>query len=53
MADALNIVVVVTTEIVAQVSVPTVKLPTTVLAIAVLVHHNEKPEKFNGLNFKR
>ena len=53
MADALNTIVVATTETVAQGSVPVVKLPVTVPATAVPVHHGEKPEKFNGLNFKR
>ena len=49
MVDASKTVVTATTEIVAQGSVPAVKLPAT----AIPVHHGEKPEKFNGLNFKR
>ena len=49
MDAAQNTVVAATTETVAQRSVPAVKLP----AAAVPVHHGEKPEKFNGLNFKR
>ena len=53
MVDATNNVVAATTETVAQESVPTVKLPATVPAVAVPVHHDEKPEKFNELNFKR
>ena len=46
-------VVAATTETVAQGSVPAVKLPATVTAAAIPVQHGEKPEKFNGLNFKR
>ena len=53
MADASKIVVAATTETVAQGSVPAIKLPVTVPVAAVPVHHDEKPEKFNGLNFKR
>ena len=53
MADASKTVVAATTETMAQGSVPAVKLPATVPAAAVPVHHGEKPEKFNGLNFKR
>ena len=53
MADATNIVVTATTETVARGSILPVKLPIMVLATAVPVHHSEKPEKFNGLNFKR
>ena len=53
MANALKTVVAATTEIVAQGSIPTVKLPATELTVAVPVHHGEKLEKFNGLNFKR
>ena len=53
MAGATNIVVVATTEIVAQGSVPVVKLPTTMPTTAIPIHHSEKPEKFNGLNFKK
>ena len=53
MADATNNVVAATTEIMAQGSVPAVKLPAMVPAAAVPVHHDEKPEKFNGLNFKK
>ena len=48
-----NIVVAATTETVAQGFVPTVKLPATVCAAIVPIHHGEKLEKFNGLNFKR
>ena len=53
MADAPNTIVATTTEIVAQGSVAAVKLLATVSAAIVPVHHDEKPEKFNGLNFKR
>ena len=53
MVDASKTVVTATTEIVAQGSVPVVKLPTTMPTTAIPVHHSEKPEKFNGLNFKR
>ena len=53
MDAAQNAVVAATTDTVAQGSVPTFKLPGTVLAAVVPVHHGEKPEKFNGLNFKR
>ena len=53
MDAAQNAVVAATTETLAQGSVPAVKLPATVPAAAVPVHHGEKPEKFNGLNFKR
>ena len=53
MTDATNTVVAATSETVAQGSIPVVKLPVTVPAAAVSVHHDEKPEKFNGLNFKR
>ena len=49
MAYATNTVVVATTEIVAQRSVPAVKLS----AATIPVYHGEKLEKFNGLNFKR
>ena len=49
MADASKTVVAATTETVAQGFVPTVKVP----AAIVPVHHDEKSEKFNGLNFKR
>ena len=48
MADALKTVVATTTETVAQGSVPA-----TMPAAVVPIHHGEKPEKFNGLNFKR
>ena len=53
MADATNNVVAATTETVTQGFVPTFKLLATVPAAAVPVHHGKKPEKFNGLNFKR
>ena len=53
MDAAQNAVVAATIETVAQGSTPVVKLPVTVPAAAVSVHHGEKPEKFNGLNFKR
>ena len=53
MDAAPKIFVAATTKTVAQRSVPTVKLSVTVPAAAVPVHHGEKPEKFNGLNFKR
>ena len=53
MADAPNTVVAATTETVAQGSVLITKLPATVPAATVPIHHGEKPEKFNGLNFKR
>ena len=53
MDAAQNAVVAATTETVAQGSVPTVKLPGTVPTATVPVHYGEKPEKFNGLNFKR
>ena len=53
MDAAQNAVVAVTTEIVAKRYVPVVKLSVTVPAAAVPVHHDEKPEKFNGHNFKR
>ena len=49
MTDASKIVVAATTKTVAQGFVPAIKL----LAAAVPIHHGEKPEKFNGLNFKR
>ena len=48
MADAPNTVVAATTKTVAQGSVLVVKLR----AAVVPVHHSEKPEKFNRLNFK-
>ena len=53
MADVINTIVVATTKTVAQWFVPTVKLPPTVPAVVIPVHHGEKLEKFNGLNFKR
>ena len=53
MADTTNTVVAATTETVAQGSVPAIKLSVTVPAAAVSIHHGEKPEKFNKLNFKR
>ena len=53
MADVINTIVVATTKTVTQGFVPTVKLPPTVPAVVILVHHDEKLEKFNGLNFKR
>ena len=53
MDAAQNAVVAATTMTVAQGPVFVVKLPVTVPAAAVPVHHGEKPEKFNGLNFKR
>ena len=55
MIDATNTIVAATIETVGF--VPTVKLPATmpatVHAAAVPVHHGEKLEIFNGLNFKR
>ena len=51
MIDATNTIVAATIETVGF--VPTVKLPATMPATTVSVHHGEKPEKFNGLNFKR
>ena len=53
MTDTTNTVVAATSETVAQRSVPVVKLLATVPVAAVPVHHGEKSEKFNGLNFKR
>ena len=53
MVDASKTVVAATTETVAQGSIPTVKLLAMVPAAIVPVHHSEKLEKFNGLNFKR
>ena len=52
MADVTNTVVAATIKIVAQGSVPAVKLPVTVPVAAVPIHHGEKLEKFNELNFK-
>ena len=53
MVDIPNTIVDATTKIIVQGSIPAVKLPTMVPIAAVPVHHDEKPEKFNGLNFKR
>ena len=53
MDAAQNAVVAATTETVAQGSVPAVKLTATLPVAARPVHHSEKPEKFNGMNFKR
>ena len=53
MIDATNTVVTVTTETVAQRSIPIVKLSATVPAATVSIHHCEKLKKFNELNFKR
>ena len=49
MADATNTIVAATIKTVAQGSILAIKLPTA----AVPIHHGEKPEKFNELNFKR
>ena len=53
MADTSKTVVAATTEKVAQGSILAIKLPAMVPATAIPIHHSEKPEKFNGLNFKR
>ena len=53
MTGAPNTVVAAITKTVAQRFVPVVKLPTTMPAATVLVHHGEKSKKINGLNFKR
>ena len=42
-----------TTTTMAQEYVPAIKLPAMMPAAAVSIHHGEKSEKFNGLNFKR
>ena len=53
MVDAPNTIVAATTETMAQGFIPAVKLPTMMPIAVVPIHHGEKPEKFNGLNFKR
>ena len=45
-------VVAATIKIVPQESAPTVKM-LAMMPTVVPVHHGEKPEKFNGLNFKK
>ena len=53
MVNSPNTVVAATTETMTQGSVLAVKLSAMMSSAAVIVHHDEKLKKFNGLDFKR